>query len=93
MRELSAQYPRYGYRFVRVFLERDGHKMGFKRSPKKLSHFYAGLLVAFERANQAGPLVVSEFARLGFCRYLPHVVSSIPLGGAGRSRSPRMLLA
>jgi putative transposase len=27
MIELSAQYPRYGYRRVRIFLGRDGHKM------------------------------------------------------------------
>ncbi len=28
MKELSAQYPRYGYRRVRIFLGRDGHRMG-----------------------------------------------------------------
>ncbi|MFY1832064.1 IS3 family transposase [Myxococcus fulvus] len=27
MRELSLQYPRYGYRRIRIFLERDGHRM------------------------------------------------------------------
>src|SRR6266436_10121953 len=27
MRELSAQYPRYGYRRIRIFLGREGHKM------------------------------------------------------------------
>ena len=27
MRELSAQYPRYGYRRIRIFLGRDGHRM------------------------------------------------------------------
>jgi len=27
MKELSAQYPRYGYRRVRIFLGRDGHAM------------------------------------------------------------------
>ena len=31
IRELAAQYPRYGYRFIRVFLERDGVKLGAKR--------------------------------------------------------------
>jgi hypothetical protein len=25
MKELSAQYPRYGYRRIRIFLNRDGH--------------------------------------------------------------------
>jgi putative transposase len=27
MKELSAQYPRYGYRRIRILLERDGHRM------------------------------------------------------------------
>ena len=27
MQELSAQYPRYGYRRIRIFLGRDGHRM------------------------------------------------------------------
>jgi putative transposase len=27
MKELSAQYPRYGYRRIRIFLERDGFRM------------------------------------------------------------------
>jgi putative transposase len=27
MKELSAQYPRYGYRHIRIFLNRDGHRM------------------------------------------------------------------
>jgi putative transposase len=32
MRELAAQYPRYGYRFIRIFLERDGHRMSADRA-------------------------------------------------------------
>ena len=32
MRELAAQYPRYGYRFIRVFLGRDGHRMSADRA-------------------------------------------------------------
>ena len=32
MRELGAQYPRYGYRFVRIFLEREGHAMSADRA-------------------------------------------------------------
>jgi len=32
MRELAAQYPRYGYRRIRIFLRRDGHHMGTKRA-------------------------------------------------------------
>jgi len=32
MRELSAQYPRYGYRRVRIFLGRDGYRMSVGRA-------------------------------------------------------------
>ena len=32
MRTLSAQYPRYGYRRIRIFLGRDGHQMSFGRA-------------------------------------------------------------
>ena len=32
MRELSAQYPRYGYRRIRIFLGREGHQMSFGRA-------------------------------------------------------------
>jgi putative transposase len=32
MRELSAQYPRYGYRRIRIFLGRDGHRMSIGRA-------------------------------------------------------------
>jgi putative transposase len=32
MHELAAQYPRYGYRRIRIFLGRDGHKMSVDRA-------------------------------------------------------------
>jgi putative transposase len=32
MRELAAQYPRYGYRRIRIFLAREGHAMNPKRT-------------------------------------------------------------
>jgi putative transposase len=32
MRELAAQYPRYGYRFTRIFLGREGFRMGTDRA-------------------------------------------------------------
>ena len=32
MRALSAQYPRYGYRFIRIFLGCEGHKTSFERA-------------------------------------------------------------
>src|ERR1043165_8906056 len=38
MTELSAQYPRYGYRRIRVFLGRDGHPM----SPGRAHRLWRG---------------------------------------------------
>jgi putative transposase len=32
MRLLSAQYPRYGYRRIRIFLQRQGHQLGWHRT-------------------------------------------------------------
>jgi putative transposase len=32
MRKLSAQYPRYGYRRIRIFLGREGHQMSAERA-------------------------------------------------------------
>jgi putative transposase len=32
MRELSAQFPRFGYRRIHVYLERQGHRMGWDRA-------------------------------------------------------------
>ncbi len=32
MRTLSAQYPRYGYRRIRIFLLRQGHELGWHRT-------------------------------------------------------------
>lgn len=32
MAELSARYPRYGYRRIAIFLGRDGYRMGFGRA-------------------------------------------------------------
>jgi putative transposase len=32
MKALSAQYPRYGYRRIRIFLGRDGHRMSIGRA-------------------------------------------------------------
>lgn len=50
MRELAAQYPRYGYRFIRVFLERDGFKMSFGRAHRLWST--AGLQVPRKRPRR-----------------------------------------
>ena len=32
MRRLAAQYPRYGYRRIRIFLTREGHVMSVDRT-------------------------------------------------------------
>jgi len=32
MRRLAQQYPRYGYRRIRIFLKREGHEMGWQRA-------------------------------------------------------------
>ena len=32
MRRLARQYPRFGYRFIRIFLGREGHVMNPKRA-------------------------------------------------------------
>ena len=32
MRRLAAQYPRYGYRRIRIFLRREGHVMSTDRT-------------------------------------------------------------
>ena len=34
MAALSAQYPRYGYRRIRIFLDRDGHAMSAGRADR-----------------------------------------------------------
>jgi putative transposase len=50
MRELAAQYPRYGYRRIRVFLGRDGHCM----SPARTHRLWrrAGLQVPRKRPRR-----------------------------------------
>ena len=41
MRELSAQYPRYGYRRIRIFLGRDGHAMSCGSRPPAVANWRA----------------------------------------------------
>lgn len=50
MRELAAQYPRYGYRFIQIFLERDGHPMSADRAHRLWR--LAGLQVRRKRARR-----------------------------------------
>jgi putative transposase len=50
MRELAAQYPRYGYRRIRIFLGREGHAL----SPKRTHRLWkaAGLQVPRRRPRR-----------------------------------------
>lgn len=50
MRELSSQYPRFGYRRIRVFLERRGHAMSFDRAHRLWRR--AGLQVPRKRPRR-----------------------------------------
>lgn len=50
MRELAAQFPRYGYRFIQVFLEREGHRMSADRAYRLWR--MAGLQVLKKRARR-----------------------------------------
>lgn len=50
MRELSSQYPRFGYRRIRVFLERRGHTMSFDRAHRLWRR--AGLQVPRKRPRR-----------------------------------------
>ena len=50
MRELATQYPRYGYRRVRIFLRRAGHPMSKDRAHRLWRH--AGLQVPRKRPRR-----------------------------------------
>jgi putative transposase len=50
MRELSARYPRFGYRRIRIYLEREGHFMGMERAHRLWRQ--AGLQVPRKRARR-----------------------------------------
>lgn len=50
MRGLAAQYPRYGYRRIRIFLEREGHRMSPDRAHRLWSA--AGLQVPKKRPRR-----------------------------------------
>jgi hypothetical protein len=49
MKELSAQYPRYGYRRIRIFLGRDGYRM----SPGR-AHLMKGRKVPIKYRDKEG---------------------------------------
>jgi putative transposase len=50
MKELAQRYPRYGYRRIQVFLEREGHVMGTDRAYRLWSQ--AGLQVPRKRPRR-----------------------------------------
>jgi putative transposase len=50
MRSLSAQYPRYGYRRIRIFLRRQGHELGVHRMHRLWRH--AGLQLPRRRPRR-----------------------------------------
>lgn len=50
MKELSAQYPRYGYRRIRIFLRRQGHQLGWSRTHRLWRK--AGLLLPKKRPRR-----------------------------------------
>lgn len=52
MRELAAQYPRYGYRRIRIFMERDGFAMSVDRTQRLWKK--AKLQVPRKRRRQIG---------------------------------------
>lgn len=52
MRELAAQYPRYGYRRIQVFLARRGHVMSADRTHRLWRN--AGLQVPRKRPRRRG---------------------------------------
>jgi len=64
MRELSAQYPRYGYRRIHVFLSRKGHVMSLDRAHRIWRQY--GLQVPRKRprkrvaASRPRPLAASD---------------------------------
>ena len=58
MRELAGQYPRYGYRKIRVFLARRGHPMSAQRA-YRLWH-QAGLQVPRRRPRPVAPTAMNH---------------------------------
>ena len=50
MKLLSAQYPRYGYRRIRIFLQRQGHQLGWHRTHRLWSR--AGLQLPRRRPRR-----------------------------------------
>ena len=57
MHALAAQYPRYGYRTIRIFLERQGHALGTDRMYRLVAFVIAAAIAGLGGAllaNQNG---------------------------------------
>ena len=63
MQELSAQYPRYGYRRIRIFLGRDGHRMSVGRAYRLWRA--AGLQLAQEATQAHGSSTATPASAVG----------------------------
>ena len=61
MKTLAAQYPRYGYRTIRIFLERQGYALGVDRMYRLWRQ--EGLQV-----QRSGPVAAWRRAARGRCR-------------------------
>jgi hypothetical protein len=80
MKALSAQYPRYGYRRIRIFLGRDGHCMSVGRAYR--------LWQAAGVSSRSGSF---GLGRLLFGNALKRRTKRLPTG-TGRSRQGRATL-
>jgi hypothetical protein len=87
MKELSAQYPRYGYRRIRIFLGRDGHRM----SPGRAHRLWraAGLQVPRKPPRKRVAAARGRKRRAGGTRFGPTTSFSIVvLTASSSSASP-----
>jgi putative transposase len=75
MKELSAQYPRYGYRRIRIFLGRGGYHM----SPGRAYRLWrtAGLQLPRKRPRKRVAAARGRKRRAGRTRYGPTTLCSI----------------
>jgi putative transposase len=101
MQELAAQYPRYGYRRIQVFLERQGHRMSADRAHRLWRK--CGLQVPRKRPRRriasgrprplpetgAGYLWAYDFVFDACVSVLPHVIF-LPFASCGFLPSGRI---
>ncbi len=84
MKALSAQYPRYGYRRIRVFLRRSGFELSWSRTHRLWRQ--AGLLVPGNGRASASPQCARAFTRRSRPTWSgPTTSSSIPRPAVSRS--------